>query len=349
MKYFLYTSEKTDYFYENIKKYITDQYKNGDVVKVSFDDENYSDFIRASGLCMIIGEGCACAFGEDGYLYKLYSNHAEKYKKYPSDLPAKSIKRQFRYLKKALADQNYRNRVARKFGDHTIAKMGDGIFGFDRFVFVKGSDAVPFRFKKAKGDDRPLIIYFGGAGTIGHDNFKPLFEFWFSTRGYRFISENCNILIPQSMRLCNYATEGEIRDVYSETCIDIIKYLIRNYGIDHKRVYVYGTSFGGGMVWNILLNSPELFAAAVETVGEYLGSKKTDEIAFDSISSIPVWMAHSSDDKVVSVKSDDRFNDALTKVGANVIYTRWDKYGHGMCTKFYRKEKWLEWLLSNSK
>lgn len=92
-----------------------------------------------------------------------------------------------------------------------------------------------------------------------------------------------------------------------------------------------------------------IIAAAVETMGEYHGKIKADEKAFDSISSIPIWMAHASDDKVVSIKSDDQFYNALKKAGSDVIYTRWDQYGHGMCGHFYRKEKWLNWLLSKSK
>lgn len=151
------------------------------------------------------------------------------------------------------------------------------------------------------------------------------------------------------MRLCNYNTESELRDAYADNCADIIKYLIEFYGVVSKRIYIYGSSFGGGLVWNFLFRHPQLIAAAVETMGEYHGKIIADEKAFDSISSIPIWMAHSSDDKVVSIKSDDQFYNALKKAGSDVIYTRWDQYGHGMCGHFYRKEKWLNWLLSKSK
>lgn len=49
MNYFLYTSKYTDLHYEESKKYITQQYQNGDLVKVSFNDENYVDYMRDSG------------------------------------------------------------------------------------------------------------------------------------------------------------------------------------------------------------------------------------------------------------------------------------------------------------
>lgn len=348
MNYFLYTSKYTDPYYEKIKKYITQQYKNGDLVKISFNDENYADYMRDSGGLEILKDTIVFALGEDGYYYRLYHDRTEKGEKYPPGMPKRVINQTLRLVKQVRANKKYQKNLVRRFKSETVAKLG-GAAGFRRYIYLNGADAVPFRFKKAGEKNRPLVIYFGGAGTTGRDNFKPLFEFFFTAYGYRFLTKKCNILVPQYMRLCNYNTESELRDAYADNCADIIKYLIEYYGVDSKRIYIYGSSFGGGLVWNFLFRHPQFVAAAVETMGEYHGKIKADEKAFDSILSIPVWMAHSSDDKVVPIKSDDTFYNALKKAGADVRYTRWNKYGHGMCTKFYRKEKWLDWLLSKSK
>ena len=348
MNYFLFTSKYTDLHYEKSKKYISQQYKNGDLVKVSFNDENYADYMCDSGGMEIIKETVVFVFGEDGYYYRLCKDHTEKGEKYPPGMPKRIIKQTLRLVKQVRANKKYQKNLVRRFESKTVAKLG-GAAGFRRYIYLNGADAVPFRFKKAGEKNRPLIIYFGGAGTIGRDNFKPLFEFFFTACGYRFLTKKCNILIPQYMRLCNYNTESELRDACADNCADIIQYLIEAYGVDSKRIYIYGTSFGGGLVWNFLFRHPYLIAAAVETMGEYHGRIKADEKAFDSISAIPIWMAHASDDTVVSIESDDKFYHALKKAGSDVKYTRWDKYGHGMCTKFYRKEKWLPWLLSKSK
>ena len=60
----------------------------------------------------------------------------------------------------------------------------------------------------------------------------------------------------------------------------------------------------------------------------------------------PLWIAHSSDDNNVTIDSDDYCFDKLQKLGADIKYTRWDKYGHSMSGKFYKTEKWTEWCLS---
>ena len=60
----------------------------------------------------------------------------------------------------------------------------------------------------------------------------------------------------------------------------------------------------------------------------------------------PIWAAHSSDDTNVKIDSDDYYAAHLKKLGADIKYTRWDKYGHTMSGKFYRTEKWAEWCLS---
>lgn len=348
MNYFLYTSKYTDLHYEESKKYITQQYQNGDLIKVSFNDENYVDYMRDSGGLEVIKDSVIYAFGEDGYYYRLYNDRTEKGEKYPPGMPKRVVKQTLRLVKEVRKNKDYQKNMARRFGSNTVNKFS-GSAGFERFIYLKGNDAVLFRFKKAGIKNQPLVIYFGGAGTIGRDNFKPLFEFFFTACGYRFLPKKCNILVPQYVRLCNYNTESELRDAYADNCADIIKYLIESYGVDSKRIYIYGSSFGGGLVWNFLFRHPQLIAAAVETMGEYHGKIIADEKAFDSISSIPIWMAHASDDKVVSIKSDDQFYNALKKAGSDVIYTRWDQYGHSMCGHFYRKEKWLNWLLSKSK
>lgn len=350
MNYFLFTSKYTDPYYEKIKKYITHQYKNGDLVKVSFNDENYADYMRDSGGLEIIKDTIVFAFGEDGFYYRLYSDHTEEGDKYPPGMPKRVIKQTLRLVNEVRKNKNYQKNMVLRFGSNTVNKFSGsaGVCGFNRFIFLNKKDMIPFRFKKAGENNRPLVVYFGGAGTIGRDNFKPLFEFFFTACGYCFLAKKCNILVPQYMRLCNYNSESELRDAYADNCVDIIKYLIEYYGVDSKRIYIYGTSFGGGLAWNFLFRHPQFVAAAVETMGEYHGRIKADEKAFDSISSIPIWMAHSSNDNVVPIESDDKFYNALKKAGADVRYTRWDKYGHSMCGHFYRKENWQDWLLSKN-
>lgn len=92
-------------------------------------------------------------------------------------MPKRVVKQTLRLVKEVRKNKDYQKNMARRFGSNTVNKFS-GSAGFERFIYLKGNYAVLFRFKKAGIKNQPLVIYFGGAGTIGRDNFKPLFEFF---------------------------------------------------------------------------------------------------------------------------------------------------------------------------
>ena len=164
-------------------------------------------------------------------------------------------------------------------------------------------------------------------------------------KNLELLKADCNILVPQYVR-DKYASEEAARENYIESCMELIDKLIDDYDIDKSRIYIYGASMGGGCVWNMLVNHSDRIAAAIETMGCYYGYKTFDEIDFLNIAKVPIWMAHSSDDNVVGIESDDKFYAELKKHNAEIKYTRPDKYGHKLANRFFRKEDWVEWLLS---
>lgn len=198
MNYFLFTSKYTDLHYEESKKYISQQYKNGDLVKVSFNDENYADYMCDSGGMEIIKETVVFVFGEDGYYYRLCKDHTEKGEKYPPGMPKRVIKQALRLVKQVRANKKYQKNLVRRFESKTVAKLG-GAAGFRRYIYLNGADAVPFRFKKAGEKNRPLVIYFGGAGTIGRDNFNPCLNFSSPPAAIAFLQKN---VISLSRSIC---------------------------------------------------------------------------------------------------------------------------------------------------
>ncbi len=66
----------------------------------------------------------------------------------------------------------------------------------------------------------------------------------------------------------------------------------------------------------------------------------------ERLAKTPLWVAHSSDDTNVPIDNDDHCVAELKKLGADIKYTRWEKYGHSMSNKFYKTENWAEWCLS---
>ena len=352
MEYFFYaTNAWCDL--DKIKPYIARFYNNGIVAKVVFNDDNYNDFSKDYELNEAIEkDGKFQTFGIDGYFYNVTLSGAIKGDKYPAYMPKLIQFQQYHMYKSYHSDVTFKEKALKdnKYGN--TEKISNGLKGFDKHLYINKDSGVviPYRFKKANGKNKPLVVYFSGVETIGHDNFKPLAEFLFYSAGNKIMKRDCNILIPQNIRAwSNGDTENILRDRYTDNCAVLIKELVKEHNIDSKRIYVYGMSFGGGCVWNALLNSPDLYTAAVETVGEYMNYKSLSDSDFEAITNTPIWMAHSSNDSIVNIASDDYFYDKLKSLGANVKYTRWDKHGHAMAGKFFKNEPWVEWLFEQSK
>ena len=247
-----------------------------------------------------------------------------------------------RFNKRLAKEVTYRQYIIESATD-TIMSSGKTITSFSKYIYVNKNDNVifPFRFHKAKNNNQPLVIFHGGAGTLGYDNFKTLFEFFNDANGKAVVKSGCNILIPQQMHYDG--DDNYMLDVLSENTAELVKSLIEKYEIDKTRIYIYGISYGAMCTWKSIFNNPELYTAAVETMGLLFDYEEAD---FKTIVHIPIWLAHSSDDKVVKIDSDDYCYQKLKEAGADVKYTRWNKYGHRMMRKFYKQEPWLEWLLS---
>lgn len=60
-------------------------------------------------------------------------------------------------------------------------------------------------------------------------------------------------------------------------------------------------------------------------------------------------MAHSSNNNVVNIDSDDRFYNELKKHNADIKYTRPNKHGHKIAEIFLKQNNWSEWILKQTK
>lgn len=352
MEYFFYVNKTWDNLI-NIEPYIVKRYKNNTVSKVAFDDGRYDDFIKDLKVAELIEKhGGFIVFGSDGYFYNITPSGAIKGDKYPSNQPKFGLKLSSKMYKSFQADWKFKKKALSEIKYGNTEKISNGILGFNKYQYINNEKnfVMPYRLKRARNKNQPLVVYLAGAGTIGHDNFKQLWEFLFYAGGGKVYRKNCNILIPQTMRAWDVGdSDIKSRNIVADNCADLVKQLISENDIDTNRIYIYGSSLGAGEVWNSLLNSANLYAAAVEAMGEYIEYEKLTNADFEKISHIPIWLAHSSDDFAVKIASDDYFYNKLKLLGANVKYTRWDKYGHKMSAKFYKQEPWVDWLFEQSK
>lgn len=350
MKYYYCISEMMAIDSDNITSFITEcTEKNGtEIIILSFDDKNYLEFLQKSKISNQFTEmdNHIIVLGEDEYLYRLSIGGLEQIENSKGTITLeKYIKNTYKFTNLLMKSENYRQRIFKKYDDNKIHKTGNGLINYNKYIYIAqtSNTVIPYRFRKAHKENQPLIIYFGGAGTIGHDNFKQFFEHITFGKTLQLVKADCNILVPQFVR-DNSTNESYVREIYTEAVFDLIKELQRE--IDSSRIYIYGCSFGGGIVWNMLVNHSDMITGAIELMGEYHGFKSINEIDFESIAKVPIWMAHSTDDCVVSIDSDDRFYQKLKEQNANVIYTRPNKYGHKLSGVFLRKQNWVEWLLN---
>lgn len=348
--YYFYNSfaEEHEINFSALSEYLvkTDKYGNAGVFVV--DDNNFKDFVAKSNIKKFFytGSEFVSIYGEDGCWYELRENEIIKSKN-KATINVDDIWTKLEKHSKKLEKLKAKNANILNNSNGLISSGGFTLSSFKKYYYVNKEQkfVIPYRFRKSKMSKKPLIVYCGGAGTIGGDNFKPLFEFFWTASGTKAVKKDLNILIPQRF-VPKSDIENESISIYVDNLAVLINELVSKCEIDSNKIYIFGISNGAMCTWKALLNHPELFAAAVEGMGWVFNY---DTVDFNKISHIPIWLAHSSNDKVVSIISDDYCYEKLKMLGADVKYTRWDKHGHSMVGRFFKKEKWLEWLLSKSK
>lgn len=352
MKYYFNVSESTSIInISDLKDYIVKSSLDGKVARICFTENQYKDILRIFNyekLSEMFSDDDLWfnCIGEDNFLYRLKRDGLTKFKKMPFYTLKRWYYQSVKNERKLSKDKNHRDKYLSKTNCTTICSNNKLPRVFNKFQYIdkENTFVIPFRFKKAKNENAPLLVFHAGAGALGHRNFFPMCEFlpiYFKIRKYK-----CNILIPQAPKGTNYLMNWID---YSDYTVGLIKRLFEKYPIDENRVYIMGTSQGGFCTWTSIANHSEIFAAALPVMGGFTAAQIKDDSVFENIKKVPMWIAHSSDDVCVSVNNDDYCYEKLKSIGANVKYTRWEKYGHKMAGKFYRKESWEKWMFEQSK
>ncbi len=211
---------------------------------------------------------------------------------------------------------------------------------FKKYTYIYGIHNISCRIKWAKKENQPIVYYFHGGGNGGNDNRIALFEFGLARKRLR--RKDCTVIVPQ----CPNSFESEKDCV--ESAKEIIDYAAETAKADKNRIYIFGASAGGRSTWSFAWNFPDYIACAMPLEGENLYASEMNGEDFSRIKDVPLWVVHASNDKAVDVKLDDYCVEQLRKIGGNVRYTRWDKYGHSIYRPFYRKEKWVDWMFDQS-
>lgn len=88
--------------------------------------------------------------------------------------------------------------------------------------------------------------------------------------------------------------------------------------IDPDRIYVGGNSMGGYQTWELLSESPDLFAAAFPIASAY----EVPENILKKVSDTPIWITHAIDDDVIPFSySKSAYERLIEKGNRNVFFS----------------------------
>lgn len=122
--------------------------------------------------------------------------------------------------------------------------------------------------------------------------------------------------------------------------LDAIEAVMKEPGIDKKRVYVSGVSRGGYGSWHFIGTRPDLFAAAVPVCGgdnPALGKNMVH---------VAVWAFHGAKDRNVPVGGSRDIIAAMKKSGGKPKYTEYPEGGHNIWEDVQKTPGLLDWLFA---
>jgi hypothetical protein len=128
-----------------------------------------------------------------------------------------------------------------------------------------------------------------------------------------------------------------------EKLIRLIDQIEAAYRIDPARIYVTGLSMGGFSTFDLAACYPERFAAAAP-----LSAGENPDIV-DRLKTVPLWIFHGAEDKIVSPRSSIEIARRLEKLGSEVKLTIYPGVGHEGWDKTYDNPALYNWFLGHSR
>ena len=249
---------------------------------------------------------------------------------------------------------------------YTIASAQEDFSLYEKKEFkISETKALPYRILFPENYDRtktyPLVLFLHGAGERGNDNEKQLThgaKLFLSTKARKDFP--CIVIFPQCSsesawsnvkidRTKNpltfdfdYTTQPSTDQL--EMAIQLIRKVIKEEGVDRKRVYITGLSMGGMGTFEAVFRFPKLFAAAMPICGG------GDALHYNKLlKRIPFWVFHGAEDAVVSVNYSRQMVDKLKSMGAWVKYSEYQGVNHNSWDNAFAEPEFLVWMFSNKR
>ncbi len=279
--------------------------------------------------------------GEDNWLYRINYKTDEVSKEFK--WPLKKLFKQYKNSEKtSIIIKEKKENILKNYKQDTIVNNKTFISNYKKYTFIDKENlmSIAFRFKKSsKNEKMPLVIYFHGAGALGDDNIKQLWEY--KNMGLYLSKKRCHVLVPQGN--IDIGNNISIIIKYCKAIKKLVEKLSEYAEIDYSRIYIVGASYGGACAWYSLYECPNFYAAAIPLMG-YFPTYNSEQFDVKKFENEKIWIGHAENDKAVSIKDDETMFKMLDGAGYNVKMTRYKKFGHKMCGIFLRREKWKRWL-----
>lgn len=199
------------------------------------------------------------------------------------------------------------------------------------------------------GKKYPLVIFLHGAGERGNNTSLQLY-------GYRaaltWATPENQAKNPSFVFAPQATTDNP--DIVStwpsnKALLEGINDFIANNPVDTNRIYITGMSMGGFGTWSLILNNPDLFAAAVPICGG------GDTALAANVVDLPIWTFHGEDDPIVPVTTSRSMVEAIEAAGGTKVkYTEYlagtlTPNAHNSWDLTYANEEMIEWMYSQTK
>ena len=225
-------------------------------------------------------------------------------------------------------------------------------------IHQRGEITLPYRiyipFNYDPNKKYPLLLNLHGAGNRGSDNKRHLLFINRPLSNPELCVDDAIILYPHcspenkwvhtNWSAGSYDLEKMPESKELKAVLEVVEQVKENYSVDESRMYLMGYSMGGYGTWNLLMNHPELFAAAVPMCGA------GDPQKAKNIAKIPIWAIHGAKDPIVPVKGSRDMAAALEKAGAKAFrYTELPEVEHDAWNYTFGNAEIFRWLFSHRK
>lgn len=201
----------------------------------------------------------------------------------------------------------------------------------------------------------PVVLFLHGSGERGSDNLAQLSQGlppWLKQHAQTFPTL---VVMPQASD--GTAWNGKVEDF----ALEALEASVRAWNGDRQRLYLTGLSMGGYGAWQIALDHPGMFAAAVVCGGirhpnddeslfvERIPGNVGDPYAWVAahIGRLPTWIFNGAIDDVVPTIESHRMHAALLAHGDDVRYTEFPGVGHGAWPLAYATNALWPWMFAH--